>query len=150
MRRAGACSSETAFGGTMLCWRLPTARTRFRMFMRQNDTFPENFSVGLVLLAGQGDEETMLLRCNGAHKRTDDPDVAARPHYSYHIHRAAEGAIREGRDALIEVEITGEYATYEEAVLYFLLRANVTNARADEYFRKLQQMSLFPDGEAGT
>jgi len=39
----------------------------FRVFMRQNDEFPENFSIGLMYLPNEEPGSFQLLRCNGQH-----------------------------------------------------------------------------------
>lgn len=52
-------------------------KLHFRAFLRRNEDFPENFSIGLVFLPGDVSGELPLLRCNGPHGTTNeslDPD----------------------------------------------------------------------------
>ena len=48
--------------------------------MRRSEDLPENFSVGLVFLPGDGTGEVTLLRCNGPHGAYNDSFDPAHPH----------------------------------------------------------------------
>lgn len=69
--------------------------TRFRLFVRVNEYFPENFSVGLLFLPRGIPEEPVdpvpLVRCNGPNGPS-----AFDHHILPHIHRATEENIRAG------------------------------------------------------
>ena len=41
-----------------------SAERQFSVFMRQNEDFPENFSIGLKYLSAEDRGEITLLRCN--------------------------------------------------------------------------------------
>jgi len=104
----------------------------FRVFMRRNEDFPENFSIGLAFLAKDGTGELVLLRCNGPHGGYNDSFDPAHPHWDFHVHRASAEMIAAGLRPEKAATISAEYASFEEAVQYFLRETNVANAR--EYF----------------
>ncbi|MDR3738079.1 MAG: hypothetical protein P4L40_03575 [Terracidiphilus sp.] len=118
----------------------------FRVFMRRNDKFPENFSIGLVYLPKDGSGELPLLRCNGPHGVYNGVFEQNDPHYSPHLHTATEETIASGKRPESHAEICAEYASYEEALQYFLRSANILNAM--EYFADIAQGNLpFGEGE---
>lgn len=109
----------------------------FRVFMRKSEEFAENFSIGLVYIPKDGSGEIVLLRCNGPHgefNRTFDP---SHPHYTFHIHLAKEAAIAFGERAESYAAPCSEFASYEEALQYFIRTVNIENA--GEYFPDLAQ-----------
>ena len=56
----------------------------FRVFLRQSDEFPENFSIGLLYVPGEEPGSFQLIRCNGQHG-----GERVHPHHAvYHIHRS--------------------------------------------------------------
>lgn len=115
---------------------------RYRVFMRQNITFPDAFSIGLVYCLPEGGEVT-LIRCNGPH----GPVVAnplsetGMPHYGFHIHTATSDNIANGRRPEAGAEITSEYGTLEDALAYFVRRCGISGAEA--YFPALGNPTLF-------
>ena len=116
--------------------------TKFAVFFRRSDDFPENFSIGLVHEDASG-SKLILFRCNGPHggyNHTFDPD---HPHWKPHIHWASEEAIREGHRPEKNAQLTEAYATYEEAVPYFLGVIGVEEAERTRYFPQAGQQSLF-------
>lgn len=117
----------------------------FSMFMRQSEDFPENFSVGLTYHPKDGRQDITLLRCNGQHGTFNNrmPHDADHPHYSYHVHRASEKALEEGRKAECWAETTAEFATFGEAVQYFIKAVNLDDADAEKYFPFDGQRMLF-------
>jgi len=65
-------------------------KIKFRIYMRQNVTDPEDFSCGIRWLMPSGETLT-LARYNGSNHAHDEIT------YQCHIHNATEKAIREGR-----------------------------------------------------
>jgi len=117
----------------------------FLVFMRQSDDFPENFSVGLTYHPKDGRPEIVLLRCNGPHgvyNGSGSADVN-HSHWNYHIHKANEKSLEEGFRAEKSAEKTLEYASYNEAVDYFVNLINVRGADADKHFPKNVQSNFF-------
>ena len=96
---------------------------RFSVFMRISERFPENFSIGLKYHAQDG-QTFNLIRCNGPHGGHHDIPH----HFSFHIHRIAAEDINDGRLAERHATITDGYASYEEALMYFLKVIGVVNA----------------------
>jgi hypothetical protein len=112
----------------------------FRVFMRRSEDLPENFSIGLAFTPNDGTGEIQLLRCNGPHGRYNysfDPD---HPHCDYHVHRASAASIDAGLRPETAAAATREFASYEEALKYFLRTANVTDAMT--YFAQIAQGTL--------
>lgn len=112
----------------------PSLKARYRLFIRQNREFPENFSVGLCFTGTQG--EVDLIRFNGAHKRIVD-DVSNH-HCQYHIH--VERATEDSLNTLAEAEVTTEYDDLWSAIRYAMNRLNVSNYQS--YFPNLEQMLI--------
>ena len=107
----------------------------FGVFMRQNEDFPENFSVGLRYLPKDGRPEITLLRCNGQHgvfnSQGFDP---THPHWEYHIHKATYEALMQGFAAEKFAMATKEFASYHEALEYFLRAVNVRERDRVKHF----------------
>lgn len=118
------------------------AKRQFEMFMRRNEDFPENFSIGLRYNPQDGQGDLILLRCNGKHgnfNRSFDPE---HPHSDFHIHRAEEAALEEGSVAEKNAVKTLEYASYEEAVQYFIRIVALSDSDVNEYFPRAHQIDL--------
>ena len=114
---------------------------RFSVFMRVNEWFPENFSIGLIYDPRDEPGDLPLLRCNGPHGEHDNsPMVDPHPHDSYHIHWARADAINAGLSPIGYAELTDAYASYREALHHFLRLANVVGTEA--YFPALDQLPL--------
>lgn len=96
----------------------------FSVFMRKNEDFHENFSIGLVYHPTDDPREIHLLRCNGTH----GPHQLFSHHEKCHLHIAKEANIREGLKEDREAFITGEYSTSEDALIFFLKKCNIINA----------------------
>ncbi|MDQ6701222.1 MAG: hypothetical protein M3Z36_13665 [Acidobacteriota bacterium] len=114
----------------------------FSVFMRKNEDFPENFSVGLKYHPKDDRGEIILLRCNGPHggyNASFDPD---HPHWAYHVHRADEKAIDAGLKAEKYARITTAYASFEEALRYFVREINLNATDVSRYFPKLTLIDL--------
>ncbi|MFA7236804.1 MAG: hypothetical protein WC058_08070 [Phycisphaeraceae bacterium] len=101
---------------------------RFDVFLRQGQDFPENFSIGLRYAPGGGEPTICLLRCNGPHEGFAEPTDNVRHHTGCHIHRAKADNLEAGRAAEKGAERTTAYATFEDAILFFLKECNVKDA----------------------
>jgi hypothetical protein len=113
----------------------------FRVFIRQSDDFPENFSLGLMYQPGEEPGSFQLLRCNGQHG-----GERVHPHHAvFHIHRSKAEDINAGILEPREIEHAASYASFREALAHFcrLIRLD----RSDDYFPGLTQAILFPEGE---
>lgn len=114
----------------------------FRVFMRQSDEFPENFSVGLIYLPGEDPGSFQLLRCNGQHG-----GEKVHPHHAvFHIHRTKADDINAGIFEPRHIEQTGAYASFREALAHFC--DTIQLAGADDHFPGLSQTRLFKEDEA--
>lgn len=113
----------------------------FRVFMRQSDEFPENFSIGLMCLPGEEPGSFQLVRCNGQHG-----GEKVHPHHAlFHIHRTKADDINSGFLEPRSIEQTNAYASFREALAHFC--AMVSLERPDDYFPGLSQTRLFPGDE---
>jgi hypothetical protein len=114
----------------------------FSAFMRVNETFPENFSIGLNYLPRDERGMLCLLRCNGRHgEYLGGPQGI---HHLYHVHRAKAANLEAGFRAERGGEPTSHYASYEEALAYFVKVANVKNA--SEFFPNVLQRPFSFEG----
>jgi len=62
-------------------------------------------------------------------------------HDRYHVHQAQEETINSGLKAERTAFITEEYASYDDALGYFLRKCNITEA--EKYFPNVLQRTLF-------
>jgi len=81
--------------------------------------------------------DILLFRCNGPH----GPHILFDHHDRYHVHIADEENIAAGLKAERTAHITEEYASYWEALGYFLRECNVMDAQ--EHFPNVFQKNLF-------
>ena len=109
----------------------------FSVFMRKNEDFEENFSVGLIYYPRDIRGDVHLLRCNGPH----GPHVLFNHHDRFHVHEADPKNLSAGMRAERTAYITKEYATYQDALGYFLKRCNIMNA--EQHFPGILQRELF-------
>jgi hypothetical protein len=116
-------------------------KTRFSVFMRKNESFPENFSIGLVVYPKDESGGLTLLRYNGPHGDHVNDLSDLHPHYGFHIHEAKAENIEKGFSPELYAELTESYGSYEEAESHFLKRINIKNMY--RYFNTEQQW-LFP------
>lgn len=118
----------------------------FRAFMRRNEDFPENFSIGLAFLPKDGTGELMLLRCNGPHGAFNESFDPSHPHWDFHVHRASAAMMEAGLRPEKAATVSRDFASYEEALLYFVRAANIMGAA--DYFGDAAQAKLpFPEQE---
>ncbi len=120
--------------------------TRFSAFMRINEKFPENFSIGLHYIPEDGSGPVCLIRCNGPHQESSDDEALldhseSSHHYGHHIHRGKADNIEEGRIPERGAEPTSSYASYQGALKFFLKQCNVKDWT--RYFPNLDQGELF-------
>lgn len=112
---------------------------RFTVFMRINETFLENFTIGLDYVPKDRGGRLCLLRCNGPHgEHSNNRNFDA--HYGYHIHKAIAKYINKGLKSDIYAELTEEYATYNDALIFFLKYCNIRGA--EKYIINYRQLSL--------
>jgi hypothetical protein len=102
----------------------------FRAFLRRSEDLPENFSIGLVFLPKDGTGEILLLRCNGPHGGFNDSFDPQHPHWDFHEHRASAEMLEAGQRPERSAASNRDFASYEEALQYFLRTANITDAAA--------------------
>ena len=112
----------------------------FEVFVRQNTTFIENYSIGLRYQTGEPSLGTITLtRYNGPHgeERRQPGGHFAVPH----IHGLTEAELASGSRQPQEShrEVTDRYGTFEEALQAFFVDMNVENAM--DYFES--QIPLF-------
>ena len=112
----------------------------FSVFIRQNESFPENFSIGLDYHPKDGRGSIILLRCNGQHGHFEDCFGNISFHNCFHIHRAREENISSGVRSERGAEITTEYANLNQAIQYFFKTINTP--AADLYFPKYKQARI--------
>ena len=114
----------------------------FSVFMRKNEDFEENFSVGLTYKPRDIRGEIALLRCNGPH----GPHVLFDHHDRFHIHKADQENLASGIRAEKTAYITKEYASFQDALGYFIKKCNILDS--EKYFVGVLQRELF--SEQGT
>lgn len=119
----------------------PDGKHQFRVFMRQSDDFPENFSVGLIYQPGEEPGEVILIRCNGQHGGT-----RVHPHHAvFHTHRMKAEDLNAGIKEARLIEQANDYASFAEAVHVFCQRIRLEEG--DKYFPGLNQRLLLPEEE---
>ena len=109
----------------------------FSVFIRKNEDFEENFSIGLIYNPRDIRGEIPLLRCNGPH----GPHVLFDHHDRFHIHKADQKNLDSGMRAERTAYITKEYASYQDALGYFIKKCNIVGA--EKYFVGILQRDLF-------
>ena len=121
------------------CRLVLAAEKPFEIFIKQNNWFPENFSIGLRYKTNDAQLGTItLIRYNGAHgsvARTADGHFT-----SPHIHSITAADILAGRSEMTRVEITDKYETFEQAMLTFFDDVKVIGY--SEHFPDIQQQNL--------
>lgn len=117
----------------------------FVVFMRINEDFPENFSIGLEHSPRDERGTILLLRCNGPHGEFLGNPSSHGPHFVHHVHRADATNLDAGLRGEASAKATDSYASYDEAVRFFLNVVHVVNAQ--EFFPDVYAPSLFADRE---
>lgn len=112
---------------------------KFRAFMRQNQNFSENFSIGMDYLPKDERGSFCLLRCNGKHG-----GHKVHPHHlNCHIHRSKAEDVNTGLRVERHIEPTSEYAAFRDALRYFLHTVNVQGHDRSRHFPSLIYDDLF-------
>ncbi len=109
----------------------------FSVFMRKDEDFEENFSIGLIYKPRDIRGEIHLLRCNGPH----GPHVMFDHHNRFHIHKAKQANLASGMRPERTAYITKEYASFQDALGYFIKKCNIIEA--EKYFTGILQYELF-------
>lgn len=90
-------------------------RHSFRVFLRQSDEFPENFSIGLIYAPGEEPGSFQLIRYNGQHG-----GERVHPHHAvFHIHRSKADDINAGILEPRHIEQSTAYASFRQALAHF-------------------------------
>jgi hypothetical protein len=121
---------------------------KYRVFIRQNTKFIENFTIGLRHRP-QGDPTMRMLtlvRYNGPH---GEYSRNADGHYAVpHIHRITQKEIASGSHQPQEChrELTDRYSTYESALQVFWMDIGVRDdANINKHFPGLMQSKMFDE-----
>lgn len=121
---------KTAFSKRTFAMQSVDGKYEFGAYMEQNATFQENFSIGLVYYPKEEKGRICLLRCNGPHG-----GVKNIPHHSFcHIHTVDPNDANDGIKVERHIIETTEYATYDDAIQYFIKHINITPADRKKHF----------------
>ena len=111
----------------------------FLVFMRKNEDFEENFSIGLIFKPRDVRESVTLLRCNGPHGphiMIDDVHLCC-----YHVHKAKSENMRLGLRPERDAFRTTKYASFQDALGFFLKTCKILDA--EKHFPYSEQLNLF-------
>lgn len=114
----------------------------FDVFIRRNEDYPENFSIGLVVRLEGTPGEMTLIRYNGPHGAFLG-ESGKGSHFAHHIHKAKETNITAGFKAEKGGEETEKFSSYQDALSAFMERVNVIDV--EEYFDLSPKLDLFQD-----
>ncbi|MCF7792493.1 MAG: hypothetical protein K9N09_01035 [Candidatus Cloacimonetes bacterium] len=106
----------------------------FYAFMRINEEFSENFSIGLIFHPFS-EKSIMLFRCNGPHNHKERPN--SEHHNNYHYHYEIEENILEDTNPMNHSKIVKEYSTFPEAFQFFIKYCKIQNA--EDFFPNLTE-----------
>lgn len=121
---------------------------RFRAYMRINETFHENFSIGLEYIGAEPGGGFHLIRCNGPHEGTATTGPSSPSHHAgYHVHRARADNLEQGFRAERGAEMTNEYGSYREALAYFLRVCGIQGG--DAHFKDDLETLPYPETDHG-
>lgn len=118
----------------------------FSVFMRRNEDFPENFSIGLRYHPRDERGEIILFRCNGPHGEFNGRFDPLHPHWEFHVHKATAAAIDRGFRPERFAEKTDKYAAYEEALYFFLSQVGISENDIAYHFPGMNQRILDFEG----
>ena len=114
-------------------------KRKFTVFIRQHNKFIENFSIGLIYHSEEG--SINLFRCNGNHGEIVVDILDPVPHYGYHTHKITAELLDNNVNEPRKVELTNEYASFEQALAYFCRYVNIKDC--SNYFPFINQPKLF-------
>jgi hypothetical protein len=112
---------------------------QFQAFFRRNERFPENFSLGLIYLPSDA-VRFPLVRVNGPHGDFNCSFDPSHPHSDTHVHRMSAEDLAAGIMKPRLVAVSREYASFEQAIPYFLNLVKVMDAGL--YFDRYLQLEL--------
>ena len=111
---------------------------RFTVFVRQPLILPECFSIGLIWMCEELDENPILFRCNGPHGGNEK----ITEHFVPHIHKFKLQTLDDELYSIEKtIEATTGYSTFDGALYYFLTTCNILDA--EQYFPTAYEISLF-------
>ncbi|MDD3593945.1 MAG: hypothetical protein PHX18_04895 [Candidatus Gastranaerophilales bacterium] len=128
---------------------IDNTKVTFKVHLRKNKKFSENFSVILSYFAPELNKDIFLVRYNGSHgihkNKIIDDEVLG----SFHIHKATSEALREGYNAECWAFESNDYKTFEEAVTRFWQDMNIQDD-INKFFGdyKVVQLFLFEEQES--
>ena len=93
----------------------------FDGFMLQNNSFQENFSIGLYYNINGEKGGCNLLRCNGPHGGNKE----ITHHFYCHIHTVIAEDLNNGIMSERNILITDSFATFEDAIQFYIKRINL-------------------------
>ena len=111
----------------------------FGIFIRQNLTFIENFSIGLMYRRPEFKQSIHIIRYNRAHDPRKNIEHCKKPH----IHKIKQEQIEQDtiKAPLMDIQLANNYSTFEEGLVAFIKDTNIVNWQ--EYFPELEQLKLF-------
>jgi hypothetical protein len=112
----------------------------FNVFIRINESFHENFSIGLIYTPREERGTVCLVRFNGAHGPFADESGIFHWHSEFHIHRACERNLSAGLRPERGGLVTKDYGSFEQALPEFFRCINVEEGMS--YFPRIFQARL--------
>lgn len=117
---------------------VPLSPNAFKMFIRINATFAENFSIGLMYKDKEGNSY-LLFRVNG-----EQLNSHIEHHRSIHYHVLTQSDVESGRkDKPSKRVILESVKDFSNALDFFCQKANIRNYK--DYFSGILEPSLFDD-----
>lgn len=106
----------------------PDANPKMSMFLRMLKDFPEDFTVGLKLDGPNAimEYDIVLLRFQGPHGGQSGTQTLYDLHNSYHIHEYTEEDMMRRRKRA-SYKCDGNFSSFEEAIIKFLERCNISD-----------------------
>ncbi len=99
-------------------------------FISKNQTFQENFSIGLVYNPKDEKGKIVLLRVNGPH----GPNESIPHHNGPHVHIATADRINSGLKPEGSIEVNVPYVSIEDAIQYYVRRINIDTSDSLKHF----------------
>jgi len=115
-------------------------KRKYSVFLRKHNEFQENFSIGLRFFPFDS-PSFQLVRFNGNHGEQLKDILNPNPHRDYHIHQMTNEDLDNGLDEPKNAFVTKEYASYEQAIIYFCKYCNIKDYL--KYFTDVKQGLLF-------
>ena len=115
-------------------------KQRFHVFIRQSESFAEDFSIGLIYVPSDEPGEIHLFRCNGQHGTLPSGRIGDDPHFAFHTHLPSAEALAVGSEAWQRVVVTRDYASFNEALWHFISITHIGGAEA--VFPRYSQLAL--------